>query len=67
MEKVSIHGNVVVEVIDFGPDPVLLRKSGKSQKQKKKSETYRKRIEDPKYMDYAINKIAVELLHFIQK
>lgn len=66
MKKISIHGNLL-EVREYGPDPVLLRKSGKSDKIKKKTEFYKERIKDPNYMDFAINKIAVEILHFIQK
>lgn len=66
MKKIAVQGNLA-EVSDYGPDPVMLRKSGRSTKNSRKSEAYKKRIEDPTYMDFAINKIAVELLHFIQK
>lgn len=67
MKKITVQGNLA-EIIDFGPDPVMLRKSGRTDKsKKKKSETYKNRIEDPMYMDFAIDKIAVELLHFIAK
>ncbi|MCC5813325.1 MAG: hypothetical protein JJT78_01095 [Leptospira sp.] len=66
MKKLAVQGNLA-EIIDYGPDPVMLRKSGQSQKKKRISVAYKKRIEDPSYMDFAIDKIAVELLHFIQK
>ncbi|MCG9874244.1 MAG: hypothetical protein O9346_03240 [Leptospiraceae bacterium] len=66
MKKLSIQGNLA-ESTGFGPDPVMLRKSGQSSKIIKKSESYKKRILDPNYMDFAIDKIAVELLHFISK
>lgn len=66
MKKIAVQGNLA-QVSDYGPDPVMLRKSGQSQKKKKISNNYKKRLDDPSYMDFAINKIAVELLHFIQK
>lgn len=66
MKKITVQGNLA-EVGDFGPDPVMLRKSGQSSKIVKRSEAYKKRLEDPTYMDFAIDKIAVELLHFISK
>ena len=66
MKKLSIQGNLA-ESTGFGPDPVMLRKSGQSSKIIKKSESHKKRILDPNYMDFAIDKIALELLHFISK
>jgi hypothetical protein len=66
MKKIGMQGNLA-EVAEYGPDPVMLRKSGQSLKIRKRSEAYKKRIEDPSYMDFAIDKIAVELLHFISK
>ncbi|WCL47930.1 hypothetical protein [Leptospira sp. GIMC2001] len=66
MKKLLVQGNLA-EAPSYGPDPVMLRKSGQASKLKKKSESYKQRIDDPSYMDFAIDKIAVELLHFISK
>ncbi|HMV79952.1 MAG TPA: hypothetical protein PL048_21200 [Leptospiraceae bacterium] len=50
------------------PEPIMIRKRGS---QKNTAEpvfaAYKKKIEDPAYMDYAINKIALELTHFLSK
>lgn len=52
---------------DYGPDPVILRKRGAARKLEKKFELYKKKIEDKGYMDFAINKIALELTHFLSR
>jgi hypothetical protein len=52
---------------EYGPDPMILRKRGISRVAREKFELYKKRIEDPQYMEYAINKIAVELTHFLSR
>lgn len=57
------HGHVQ----EYGPDPMILRKRGISRVAREKFELYKKKIEDPDYMEYAINKIAVELTHFLSK
>jgi hypothetical protein len=54
-------------VHEYGPDPVILRKRGISRVAKEKFELYKKKIEDPDYMEFAINKIALELTHFLSK
>ncbi|TGN08268.1 hypothetical protein [Leptospira ilyithenensis] len=66
MRQFSILGNLA-ETDEFGPDPVLLRKRGMASTIEKKSSTYKKKVNDPAYMDYAINKIAMEISHFISK
>ncbi|MCG6140886.1 hypothetical protein EHQ23_08280 [Leptospira bourretii] len=66
MSQFSIFGNLA-ETEEFGPDPVLLRKRGMASTIQKKFENYKKKIDDPAYMDYAINKIAMEISHFISK
>jgi len=66
MRQLSILGNLA-ETEEFGPDPVMLRKRGMSASINKKFENYKKKVDDPAYMEYAINKIAMEISHFIQK
>ncbi|MDF3821511.1 hypothetical protein P3G55_16520 [Leptospira sp. 96542] len=66
MRQFSILGNLA-ETDEFGPDPVLLRKRGMSQTMQQKFKNYKEKIDDPAYMDYAINKIAMEISHFISK
>lgn len=59
--------NKLKPVSQYGPDPVLLRKRGVARIAKERFELYKRRIEDPAYMEYAINKIASELTHFLSK
>ncbi len=66
MRQISVIGNLA-ETDEFGPDPVMLRKRGMSASMEKKYKNYKKKVDDPAYMDYAINKIAMEISHFIQK
>jgi hypothetical protein len=66
MRQFSVIGNLA-ETEEFGPDPVLLRKRGMSATIPKKFTNYKKKVDDPAYMDYAINKIAMEISHFITK
>ncbi len=53
----------------FGIDPIILRKAGINKRNKDKYEIkkYKKKLDDPRYMDFAINKIAMELTHFLSK
>ncbi len=67
MENVFSKTASIIEIEDFGPDPILLRKRGVARKMNGKFEVYKKRINNPTYVDYAINKIAVELTHFLSK
>ena len=50
-------------------DQILLYfgKRGISRNLQNKYDLYKRKIEDPGYMDFAINKIAVELTHFLSK
>lgn len=67
MDK-SYYKKVPLKPINqYGPDPVLLRKRGITRIVKDKYDLYKRRIEDPNYMEYAINKIASELTHFLSK
>ncbi|EQA52083.1 hypothetical protein LEP1GSC052_1182 [Leptospira kmetyi serovar Malaysia str. Bejo-Iso9] len=34
---------------------------------KRKFEDYKKKLEDPSYIDFAIDKIAMEISHFLAK
>lgn len=66
MKRYKVVGNLA-EMDKFGPDPIILRKQGVSNSEKKKFDLYKKRLDDPSYMDFAINKIAMELSHFLSK
>ncbi|GIX43395.1 MAG: hypothetical protein KatS3mg129_3128 [Leptospiraceae bacterium] len=48
-------------------DPLVLKKQGITYFQKKDISYYKKKIIDEKYMEHAINRIAMELSHFILK
>ncbi|MCB1158458.1 MAG: hypothetical protein H7A25_13225 [Leptospiraceae bacterium] len=51
---------------EYEVDPMINRKiAGKTIR--RKFELYKTKLEDPHYMDFAINKIAMELTHFISK
>ncbi|MEM7179980.1 MAG: hypothetical protein AAF518_03645 [Spirochaetota bacterium] len=50
---------------EYGPDPIILRKRGSARNMHKKFELYKRKVDDPKYMEFAINKIALELSHFL--
>ena len=52
---------------EYGPDPVILRKRGLQHTKNKKHKDYKSKINDPQYIDFAINKIALELSHFLTK
>ncbi|EPG67047.1 hypothetical protein ACE5IS_12610 [Leptospira wolffii] len=65
MKSIQILGNLA-GTDPFGPDPVILRKRGVPIK-KRKFEDYKKKIEDENYIDFAIDKIAMELSHFLSK
>ncbi|MCB1179214.1 MAG: hypothetical protein KDK36_16655 [Leptospiraceae bacterium] len=54
-------------MLEYGPDPIILRKRGVSRKTHQKYDLYKRKINHPDYMEYAINKIAVELTHFLSK
>ncbi|MCB1308618.1 MAG: hypothetical protein KDK30_10575 [Leptospiraceae bacterium] len=51
----------------FGPDPVLMKKQGLAGSQPREIKEFKARIKDPAYMDHAINRIAMELMHFLVK
>ncbi len=55
------------EDIEDYEDPAILKKQGILYLQKKDLSYYRKKIVDENYMDHAINRIAMELMHFILK
>jgi hypothetical protein len=54
MNKMIQTRGTLLDPSDFGPDPI-------------KYDLYKRKIEDPGYMEFAINKIAVELTHFLSK
>ena len=51
---------------EYGPDPVLLKKQGMPS-ESRNIEVYRQKIADEDYLNHAINRIAMELSHFIAK
>ena len=51
----------------FGPDPLLQRKQGLKNSLSRDLLGYKDKIEDAGYMRYAIDKIAMELMHFLVK
>ena len=51
----------------FGPDPLLQRKKGLKDTLSRDVLDYKDKIEDAGYMRYAIDKIALELMHFLVK
>lgn len=52
---------------DEWEDPLVLKKQGIAFFKKKDISYYKKKIIDEKYLDNAINRIAMELSHFILK
>ncbi|MCB1140691.1 MAG: hypothetical protein H7A24_07950 [Leptospiraceae bacterium] len=66
MTNLSYMGKSIPEM-EFGPDPIILRKRGLARNIRTKFDLYKKKIEDPSYMEFAINKIALELTHFLSK
>ncbi len=51
----------------FGPDPLLYRKQGLQGSLSRDILGYKRKIEDQQYMEYAIDRIAMELMHFLVK
>ena len=51
----------------FGPYPVLLKKRGLSDSNPRNISDYKERIKDKDYMEHAIDRIAMELMHFLAK
>ena len=56
-----------VKGVDFGPDPLLIKKKGESNPYPQNVSEYKKKIHDSRYMEHAINRIAMELMHFLSK
>ncbi|MBL8021642.1 MAG: hypothetical protein JNM27_18365 [Leptospirales bacterium] len=48
-----------------GPDPLLMKKRGLPIQGPRDIKAYKKKIKDATYMDHAINRIAMELMHFL--
>ncbi|MDX1959202.1 MAG: hypothetical protein SFU98_11555 [Leptospiraceae bacterium] len=67
MASVSFIPGRSVDIAGFGPDPIMLRKRGNARNVKSRYSLYKQKINDPNYMEYAINKIAMELTHFLSK
>jgi len=52
---------------EFGPDPILMRKKGLPNPHPRDISEYKKKITDDSYMEHAIDRIAMELMHFLSK
>mgnify|MGYP001030544528 CR=1 FL=1 len=62
--KIGLKKQIWEEEIE---DPLVLKKQGISYLQKKDISYYKKKIIDEEYLEHAINRIAMELSHFILK
>ena len=51
----------------FWLDPLLLKKQGQKKALNQDINDYKTKIQDEKYINYAIDKIALELMHFLIK
>ncbi len=60
-ETRRVHGD------GFGPDPVLMKKIGAQDFRPRDLKYFKKKILDKDYMDHAINRIAMELSHFLSR
>ena len=65
--KTLFEQNFINNSENFGPDPLLCRKKGLKVSISQDILDYKRKIEDPDYMDHAIDRIALELMHFIMK
>ncbi|MCB1164920.1 MAG: hypothetical protein KDK37_11070 [Leptospiraceae bacterium] len=64
--KILLEPDRDVQRERFGPDPVLLRKQGVDMATRDIS-IYKEKIVNDDYMEHAINRIAMELSHFLAK
>ena len=51
----------------FGPDPLLCRKKGLGDTLPRDIPEYKSKVENESYMNHAIDRIALELMHFLVK
>ncbi len=51
----------------FGPDPILMKKKGLPNPQPRDISVYKKKIVDENYLEHAIDRIAMELSHFLSR
>lgn len=64
--KTAVDEQAYVDARDYGPDPVLMKKKGMPSDERNISE-FKKKIMDDHYMEHAIDRIALELMHFLAK
>lgn len=64
--KTLLEPDMDVQKERFGPDPLLLRKQGQ-EIQSRDVTVYKNKIIDDDYMEHAINRIAMELSHFLAR
>lgn len=62
LEDVALAG----EDRGFGPDPVLMKKKGTPYIDRDIDE-FKRKISDKDYMEHAIDRIALELMHFLAR
>lgn len=65
--KILAEKNLAKDDWKFGPDPLLQRKQGLKDTPPRDILEYKEKIEDASYMRYAIDKVALELMHFLVK
>ena len=65
--KTLLKEDVPVHNQGYGPDPVLMKKKGISVALDKNLKDYKKKINDDNYMEHAIDRIAMELSHFLAR
>ena len=64
--KTLLEKDLALESPGYGPDPVLMKKKG-TPNIDRDIKDFKKKIRDKEYMDHAINRIAMELMHFLAR
>jgi len=64
--KIAVDEQAYVDAREYGPDPVLMKKKGLPSDERNIAD-FKKKIKDDNYMDHAIDRIALELMHFLAK
>ncbi|MCR9144547.1 MAG: hypothetical protein RIF32_06590 [Leptospirales bacterium] len=64
--RTLLEEDLALESPGYGPDPVMMKKKGQPNLSRDITD-FKKKIRDKKYMDHAINRIAMELMHFLAR
>lgn len=64
--RTLLEADLALESPGYGPDPVLMKKKGTPNLSRDITD-FKKKIHDKQYMDHAINRIAMELMHFLAR